>query len=327
MSGAAAPLDEVLAEGPDGGVAHWLRTSDGLRLRVAFWPGGPGGTVLIFPGRTEFIEKYGRSAAALAECGFASACIDWRGQGLADRLAPDAALGHVDSFAAYRHDVAALRTWLTELGAPHPWFLLGHSMGGAIGLRALHDGLPVARAAFTGPMWGIRITPVLRPLAWLLACASWPFGFSRAYTPGSGRENYAIANGFEGNTLTSDRGMYDYMVRQMRAHPEMTIGGPSFGWLSAALCEICRLARLPAPPRPVLTWLGADEQIVDKTAVARMMARWPGARLEEVPGARHEVLMETAAIRARLIGETARFFAAAGAQSAVADASTSSAAP
>lgn len=326
MNGAAAPLDTALAEGPDGGSAHWLRTSDGLRLRAALWPGGTRGTVLIFPGRTEFIEKYGRSASDLAERGFTSACIDWRGQGLADRLAPDPSLGHVDRFESYRQDVAALRDWLLAQGAPLPWFLLGHSMGGAIGLAALHDGLPVAGAAFTGPMWGIRITPVLRPLARLLACASWPLGFARTYTPGSGRENYALANGFEGNMLTSDRGMYDYMVRQMRTHPEMTIGGLSFGWLSAALCEVRRLARLPAPPCPVLVWLGADEQIVDKAAVTRMVARWPRARLEELPGARHEILMETAAIRAHVTDETVRFFVSAGAQCEAAGASTSSAA-
>lgn len=326
MTEATAPLDRARAEGPEGGIAEWLRASDGIRLRAAFWPGGARGTVLIFPGRTEFIEKYGRTAAALAGRGLSCACVDWRGQGLAERLAPDPALGHVDGFDAYRRDVAALRDWLESLDCPRPWFLLAHSMGGAIGLRALHDGLPVAAAAFTGPMWGIRMTTALRPLAWLLACASWPLGFARAYTPGSGPVNYALAAGFRDNMLTSDAEMFDYMAGQMRAHPEMTIGGPSFGWLSAALCEIRSLSRLPPPARPGLVWLGECERIVDHAAVDRVVASWPGARLERVPGARHEILMETRAIRDRVLDETQRFFDAAADQAAAEGPSTSSAA-
>ncbi|MDP5362431.1 MAG: alpha/beta hydrolase, partial [Paracoccaceae bacterium] len=33
----AAPLYEDIAGGPSGGVAHWLTTSDNLRIRVGFW--------------------------------------------------------------------------------------------------------------------------------------------------------------------------------------------------------------------------------------------------------------------------------------------------
>lgn len=309
----AAPLDTLLAEGPAGGAADWLNTSDDRRLRAAFWPGGSRGTVLIFPGRTEFVEKYGRIAAALAGAGFSSAAIDWRGQGLADRLADDPALGHVDDFAEYGRDAAAFAAWLASVAAaPRPWFLLAHSMGGAIGLRALHQGLDVAAACFTGPMWGIRLPLALRPLAHLLARLSRPLGFARRYTPGSGPRNYVFEAGFSGNLLTSDRESFDWMAEQMRAHPEMTIGGPSFGWLDAALREIAALRRLPPPPCPVQVWLGQDEAIVDAAAVTRLVARWPGARLETMPGARHEVLMEGPARRAEVVATAARLFAAAG---------------
>ena len=60
---------------------------------------------------------------------------------------------------------AAFRAALEGLGAPKPWFLIGHSMGGAIGLRALHDGLPVQAAAFSAPMWGIAMHPALRAIS------------------------------------------------------------------------------------------------------------------------------------------------------------------
>ncbi len=306
--GGAAPLDAALAESPPGGHAAWLRTDDGVRLRAALWPEGARGTVLIFPGRTEFIEKYGRTATALAAAGLATAAVDWRGQGLADRLVGDPNLGHVTSFADYAKDVAAFTAWLAAEGAPRPWFLLAHSMGGAIGLRALHAGLPVAAAAFTGPMWGIRMPLPLRPLATCLARASGRFGFAQRYTPGGGPLNYVFQNGFSGNELTSDRESFDWMTAQMRVHPEMTTGGPSFAWLDAALAEIAALRRLPPPPCPVLVWLGAEERIVDAAAVRRLAARWPGARVETLPGARHEVLMENPATRNQVIANTAAFF-------------------
>lgn len=304
----AAPLDAKLAEGPPGGRAAWLRADDGVRLRAALWPDGRRGTVLIFPGRTEFVEKYGRTAAALATRGLAVAAVDWRGQGLADRLADDLNLGHVASFADYARDVAAFTDWLVAEGAPRPWFLLAHSMGGAIGLRALNAGLPVAAAAFTGPMWGIRVPPVLRPMAGLMARASGRLGFKLRYTPGSGPQNYVFQNGFSGNELTSDRESFDWMAAQMRAHPEMTIGGPSFGWFDAALGEMAALHRLPPPPCPVLVWLGAEERIVDAAAVRRLAARWTGAQVKILAGARHEVLMEGPDTRARVIAETVSFF-------------------
>ena len=59
----------------------------GVRIRVGLWHRqGPAGTVLLFPGRTEYVEKYGRTARLLAARGLATLVIDWRGQGIADRL-------------------------------------------------------------------------------------------------------------------------------------------------------------------------------------------------------------------------------------------------
>ena len=87
MAGAAPLFPQ--ADGPQGGVAQWLTTSDGVRVRVAVWGrDAPKGTVLLFPGRTEYVEKYGRAAGDLLARGFATVAIDWRGQGLADRLQP-----------------------------------------------------------------------------------------------------------------------------------------------------------------------------------------------------------------------------------------------
>jgi lysophospholipase len=305
-----APLLAALAEGPADGRAAWLTASDGVRLRVALWGGDADrGTVLLFPGRTEAIEKYGRTAADLRARGFATAVIDWRGQGLSDRLHGDPALGHVARFDDYQRDVAALMAHVRAAGLPEPLFLLAHSMGGAIGLRALIEGLPVQAAAFSSPMWGIAIAPHMRPVAWTLSTLARPVGFGHVMAPGQPAESYLIRAPFAGNTLTTDADMWDYMRRQIAAEPRLGLGGPSLAWLNEALRETRRLARRPSPAVPVVTFLGLAERIVVPAAIRARMARWPGGELVEVPGAEHEVLMETPARRAMILDRVAAHFA------------------
>lgn len=295
--GSAAPLS-ALADGPPGGVACWLTTRDGIRIRVAVWAAdAPRGTVLLFPGRTEYIEKYGRAARDLQQRGYACVVIDWRGQGLADRLQPNPALGHVADFLDYQQDVAAVLAHVAANQLPQPMYLLAHSMGGCIALRSLADGLSVRAACFTAPMWGIRLSPPLRPAAWALSGASRHFGFSDRIVPGQSETTYVLRDGFDGNDLTTDAGMFAYMEAQVRAHPELALGGPSLQWLNAALRETRALSRLPAPQVPCLTYLGTDEAIVDTGRIHARMDTWKTGRLEMIPGSRHEVLMEVEATR------------------------------
>ena len=51
-----APFYAELAEGPEGARAYWIGTQDNLRVRIAHYPGPDDaqGTVLMFPGRTEY---------------------------------------------------------------------------------------------------------------------------------------------------------------------------------------------------------------------------------------------------------------------------------
>ena len=136
-----APFYADVAEGPPNATAFWIKANDNVRLRMGVWPEEINGTVLLFPGRTEYIEKYGRVAADLAKAGYGMVAFDWRGQGLSDRPLPTYDVGHVDSFDAYQRDVAAFCVALDTLNIKRPWFMLAHSMGGTIGLRALYNGL------------------------------------------------------------------------------------------------------------------------------------------------------------------------------------------
>src|SRR5580700_11863366 len=92
---------------PDNHVVGAIKTPDGVNLRYARWqpPAGRRGTVCIFQGRSEWIEKYFEVVRDLHARGFAVATLDWRGQGLSERLLRDPRKGHVTSFAKYGIDL------------------------------------------------------------------------------------------------------------------------------------------------------------------------------------------------------------------------------
>lgn len=299
MSLTPAPLFDDMVGVPTDGAAYWLTTSDNIRIRVARWlpEGTARGTILMLPGRTEYIEKYGDTAREFRERGFAILVIDWRGQGLADRLTDDRRLGHVIDFPDYQKDLTATMALAEELDLPQPFHLIGHSMGGGIGLRAVMEGLPVQSCVFTGPMWGIGMSPALRPVSWALTTIAPMVGLGLRLPPSTRYESYVKALPFDGNTLTTDPEAYEMMQSHLGAHPELGLGGPTLVWLREALTECRELAARPSPDIPCLTLLGAEEQIVDLDAVRKRMAIWPRGTLDVVDGARHEVLMEAADIR------------------------------
>jgi lysophospholipase len=303
-----APLFSEVAMGPDGGQSKWLTTSDGVRIRVVAYSGGANGTVLMFPGRTEYCEKYGQAARDFQDRGLSTLVIDWRGQGLADRLSNDHHLGHVNRFSDYQIDVAAMLDAARALNLPRPWHLVGHSMGGAIGLRSLYDGLDVDSAVFSAPMWGIQISPWMRPFAWAISGVGRHIGFQETYTPGTEPVTYVKSAPFDENMLTTDREMFDYMQAQINAHPELALGGPSLQWLNEALQETLHLSRKHSPPVPAMCFMGTAERIVQKAAIFDRMDRWADSPLVQFDGAEHEVMMEIPDVRQQFFDQACAFF-------------------
>jgi len=301
-----APYFSEVAEGPAGVEAWWVEAEDGTRLRMAVWPKGAKGTVLMFPGRTEYVEKYGRVATDMAAAGYGMVAFDWRGQGLADRPGHRRDMGHVLSFDEYRQDVAAFLKALAPLDLPKPWFLIGHSMGGCIGLRALYDGLPVAAAAFTGPMWGLQMAPLLRIISPAVMAIAAPLGFGKVFAPSTGPWEPMA---FEDNTLTTDRDQFDYMARQTDAHPELALGGPSLTWVKQAILEASTLMAMPPLDLPSVAIVGTGERIITVEAVKTRMASWPKGAYLNIEGAEHEVLMEGPARRSQTLDAILTLFA------------------
>lgn len=303
-----APFFDDVADAPSGQRTVWLNSPDGVRIRAATWPGDGRGSIVIFPGRTEYIEKYGLAVGELVSRGFGVAVLDWRGQGLSDRSGAMPEIGHVGAFSEYQQDIDALYTHLDAVELPRPWYLLAHSMGGQIGLTALMRPNPFDAAVFSGPMWGISAPAYLRGLGMAVGTVSRIAGFERTLAAGQSLQTYSGPDDFADNPLTHDRDMFDYMNDQVRAHPELGLGGASYGWIEAAFRSCAAQARRPSPGTRALIYLGTEETIVRADIIRARAEKWQGATLRIVEGARHEVMMETPAMRDRFYDEVDAFF-------------------
>ncbi|MEL7276396.1 MAG: alpha/beta hydrolase [Pseudomonadota bacterium] len=303
-----APLLDDLGELPAGGSAWYDRTEDGTRLRFARWPEGTRGTVLLLTGRTEYIEKYREVIAAFQKRGYAVVTLDWRGQGLSDRADAVGVLGHVRRFSEFQQDLRMLATAAVDLPKPH--VMVAHSMGGCIGLRGLVSGLPVDRAVFSAPMWGLHLSPLLGPVAPFIARFLRAIGRGNSIVPGGTAENYVETMTFPDNTLTNDQDMFERMRRDLKAQPNLGLGAPTVSWLGAAFDEMGDLFEAPSPRLPILVGLGSKEAVVSSSAIMTHAERMPSATVLKVNGAKHELFMEADALQSEFWGAIDRFLEA-----------------
>jgi lysophospholipase len=281
---------------PDNGVTGMLKTPDGVAIRFARFapPAGRRGTVCIFPGRTEWIEKYFETVRDLRSRGFAVALLDWRGQGLSARALDDPFKGHVGNFAEFDIDLETFMREVVLPDCPPPIFALGHSMGATVLIRAVARGHRwFDRIVLSGPMLGIALlssmsiaSTVLRTLR---LC-----GFGDMYVPGR-YKGVLDLRPFAGNILTTDPVRYARNAAILEAEPALGLGGPTVTWCDAAF-NAMRVVTEPSYPgrirQPILIVAAGRDAIVSNTAIEEFaMLLRAGSHLV-VTGAQHEILME-----------------------------------
>ena len=284
----------ILPENPAPELAQsfWYDGPDGRRLRAMFAPASSRfascrGTVILCPGRTEFIEKYFEVACDLQSRGFAVLAFDWPGQGLSARDLPDGLAGHVSSYQVFvealEMGVAAIRPRLVE-----PFVLLAHSMGGAISLEALRSHrLEVEAAAFSAPLWGLKLPPFAVTIARTLCM----IGQGKSVT-----SSHKLDETFEDNDVTNDEQRWGIYRALIAANPSLALGSVTWGWVQATLKlfdNFRDLQALDGLDFPILVGSAENELLVDNDAHDEFVHRLPKAELLRIEGAKHELLMET----------------------------------
>lgn len=281
---------------PEGVVTAMLKTPDGVSLRYARWAPPPGrkGTVCVFPGRTEFIEKYFEVVRDLRARGFAVAILDWRGQGLSERLLADPLKSHIHDFSQYDVD---LETFVQEIvlpDCPPPLFALGHSVGATV----------LIRAAAKGHRWFDRMVlsaPLLRPAPGQTLRFARPLmramrfaGLGSRYVPGGSGTVLALEP-FFGNLTTSDPVRYARTAAIVEAEPALGLGSPTVAWANAAFRVMAEMENPAYPARirqPILIAAAGRDQLVSTPAIEEFAIRLRAGSHLLIAGAQHELLME-----------------------------------
>ncbi len=301
MGDAARLVSIPQAPVPDHGKAEWFSGADGATLRAALFSppnlsgdGEARGSVVVSPGRSEPIEKYFEVVQDLLDRGFVVLVHDWRGQGLSHRALPDRLKGHAAGFKDFLADYQALLAAF-EARLPKPWIALGHSMGGCLTMLVLATGeTRFSAAVLSAPMLGLNTAGVppwiATPLSWTLSRA----GLAGEYVQGGQYD--PLAQTFVGDALTHDEARYDRYQDQLRADPEIALGGMTWGWADFAISACAWLRRSKGVERigiPVTIVAAELDNRVLNPAQKQIADRMPKGRYLEVPGAFHEILIET----------------------------------
>lgn len=281
---------------PENVVTGTLRSPEGPGLRYARWspPAGRKGTVCLFQGRAEFIEKYYETVADLRARGFAVATLDWRGQGLSDRLLADPHKGHVDDFSDYDADLETFMREVVLPDCPPPFFAIGHSMGAAVLIRAARQGHRwFDRIVLSAPMialHGPRALGAARVTVRMLRL----FGLGASYVP-MAETTLTGTEPFVGNVLTSDPVRYARNAAVLEAEPALGLAGPTIAWAHAAfkvMNEFSQYSYAAKIRQPILIVGAGRDQVVSTQAIEDFAMRLRAGSHLVVAGAQHEILME-----------------------------------
>ncbi|MDX2264661.1 MAG: alpha/beta hydrolase [Hyphomicrobiales bacterium] len=288
---------------PSGARPGSFTAKDGAVLRYALWGTTATerkGTVCLFGGRTEFIEKYFETITDLRRRGFAVATMDWRGQGGSSRPLSNPMKGHVESFAQFDGDLAQFMTQVVLPDCPPPFFGMAHSMGGHILLRSAQTKVCwFDRIILCAPMIELAPQSTRIPALKVVSEAATLLGMGDMFVPG-GRGDSWRRETFEGNAVTSDKLRFDRARDVLDAGPWLALGSPTIGWVAAAqksIAEINQLAFTDGIKVPTLILAAGNDEIVSTPAIELFAARLKTCTRIVIAGAKHEILQERDELR------------------------------
>jgi lysophospholipase len=295
MSLVSIPANPV----PENVVSGTIKTPDGAELRFARWapPANRKGTVCVFTGRSEHIEKYFETVRDLRDRGFAVAMIDWRGQGHSSRRLRNPRKGYVRDFS----DVETFVQQVVLPDCPPPFFALAHSMGGTVMLRIAHAGKRwFDRIVLSAPMIdlpGHRTSFPARALLRVLRYA----GFGGNYVPG-GNDALTGTLPFINNPLTSDPVRYARNAAVLEEDPTLGLGAPTVAWADTAFSAM-HTFRGPTYPleirQPILMLAASNDSVVSTSAIEEFAYHLRAGSHLVIAGAKHEILQEQDRYRAQ----------------------------
>lgn len=259
--------------------------------------------LVIVPGRTEPAMKYTELFYDLKDSGFDLYIMDHQGQGESERLLRDSHKGHVLHFSDYVDD---FEQFMNEV-VIHPEkeiYLLAHSMGGAIATKYMNKNPDVVKkAVLVAPMFEINTKPYSEKVAKYYAKLLVSLGKGNNYAPDWGPWEYIP---FSQNEYTHSEVRYHVERFLFTTFPEVALGGPTARWVYESIKATQNMDCVNLKTPVLLLQAGLDTVV--KPGRQNRFCKREFCTLKTYPYAKHEILMETDAIRNDALKMITSFF-------------------
>lgn len=301
---------------PSNATESMFTLKDGWLLRNITWPSKNindesfKGSLLFLPGRGDHYEKYLETLSELEAAGLNICAFDWRGQGGSGRMLDDPTIGHIEDFAIWIDDLAQIYAhWKASNPAPH--FIMSHSMGGHLIMRALAEKVINPDAVIlSAPMFGLMADPVPFFIRYNVVKLLNKIGLSEKHAWKVSEKPFSPESA-RARILTHDTERYQDEMFWWQHRPDVKLGPASWRWVEQAMKSTHALNKANAIEHisvKMLILATTADQLVDTDRIISDAKRLPHAQLilfgDE---AAHELLRETDSVRDKCMEHIYRF--------------------
>ena len=248
------------------------------------------GSILISHGFIESGYKFIEMVYYFHQMGLNVCTVDHRGHGRSWRGVGDVSLTDADDFYDYILDLQKVTVDVLQKKGDGPYFIYGHSMGGAIEALLLKrfPGL-FSAAIFNAPMILAQTGGLPLPVAGLIAKAAIRFGWGQK--PVFVHKLYDPEESFEESAATS-RARFDWYSDMRRRNPFYRNNAATYKWLREAV-RVCTDLTGKFGPRginiPTVFYIAQRDSFVDSGAIRTFASKIPHARVVQIPASKHEI--------------------------------------
>lgn len=247
-----------------------FQASGGVKLFYQSWQPDEvaRATLVIVHGLGEHGGRYQNVVNHLVPKGYVVYALDHRGHGRSPGQR-----GHVDDWSQFREDLRAFVVLVSVREAGHPFFLMGHSMGGCIALNyVLHYPDRLTAVVASAPAVGkLNIPPIMVSASKLLAKL---------------KPNLSVSTGLDSKAISRDTAVVEAYKNDPLNHGK---GTP--GW-SVAFMETAEwtMAHAADFEPPLLLLHGDADRLVNVEESKKFFAqvKQPDKKLIIYPGGYHE---------------------------------------
>lgn len=249
------------------------------------------GTIVISYGFTESCCKLREFIYYMMRSGFQCAVMDHRGHGKSIREGRDPDVVHITHFDRYATDMHDFVHEVVLPWAPsNPLLLFGHSMGGCIAARYIElypDDFK--KAVLSSPMLAIN-TGALPGCIAVLICNAFILA-GAADKKLFYQSDFNPDEKFEESCAMS-RPRFDYYLEIRRGNKSYQTSSASYSWAKQAVLagkKACSKKETSKVKIPVLLLQADNDTLVKSRPQEVFAARVAGARIEKIPGSKHEI--------------------------------------